>query len=60
MAAKKTQTAGATKVRVLADFALGKIDEVIELDGAELAQAVALGVVDPDPAAVAAAEALAK
>ena len=56
MAAKK-QT-GATKVRVLMEGAFGKADDVVELEGEELAQALASGQVDADPAAVAYAESL--
>ena len=55
--ATKKQT-GATKVRVLVDGAFGKADAVVELDGDELAQALASGQVDADPAAVAYAESL--
>lgn len=55
--ATKKQT-GATKVRVLVDGAFGKPDDVIELEGDELAQALASGQVDADPAAVAYAEGL--
>lgn len=55
--ATKKQT-GATKLRVLVDGAFGKADEVVELDGDELAQALASGQVDADPAAVAYAESL--
>lgn len=55
--ATKKQT-GATKVRVLVAGNYGKPDDVIELEGAALAQAVASGQVDPEPAAVAYAESL--
>jgi len=55
--ATKKQT-GATKVRVLVAGAFGQPDDVIELDGDELAQALASGQVDADPAAVAYAESL--
>lgn len=55
--ATKKQT-GATKVRVLVDGAFGKVDDVPELDGEALAQALASGQVDADPAAVAYAESL--
>ena len=55
--ATKKQT-GATTVRVLMDGAFGKPDDVIELEGDELAQALASGQVDADPAAVAYAESL--
>jgi len=50
--------AAATKVRVLVDGAFGKVDDVPELDGEALAQALASGQVDADPAAVAYAESL--
>ena len=59
MATKKQNTpdkAGATKVRVLVDGAFGKPDEVRELGGEELAQALASGQVDATPEAVAHAE----
>ena len=56
MATKKQ--AHATKVRVLVEGAFGKPDDVIELEGEELAQALASGQVDPHPEAVAYAEAL--
>lgn len=55
--ATKKQT-GATKVRVLVEGAFGKPDEVIELEGEELAQALASGQVDANPEAVAYAESL--
>lgn len=55
--ATKKQT-GATKVRVLMDGAFGKPDDVIELEGEALAQALESGQVDADPAAVAYAESL--
>lgn len=55
--ATKKQT-GATKLRVLVDGAFGKPDDVIELEGDELAQALASGQVDADPEAVAYAESL--
>ena len=55
--ATKKQT-GATKVRVLVAGAFGQPDDVIELEGEELAQALASGQVDADPAAVAYAESL--
>ena len=55
--ATKQQT-GATKVRVLVDGAFGKPDDVIALEGEELAQALASGQVDDNPAAVAYAESL--
>lgn len=56
MATKKQ--AQATKVRVLVAGAFGQPDDVIELDGEALAQAIASGQVDADPAAVAYAESL--
>ena len=56
MATKKQ--AQATKVRVLVAGAFGKPDDVIELEGEALAQALASGQVDADPAAVAYAESL--
>lgn len=56
MATKKQTTA--TKVRVLVEGAFGKPDDVIELDGEALAQALASGQVDADPEAVAYAESL--
>ena len=56
MATKKQ--AHATKVRVLVAGAFGKVDDVPELEGEELAQALASGQVDADPAAVAYAESL--
>ncbi len=55
--ATKKQT-GATKLRVLVEGAFGKPDDVIELEGEELAQAMASGQVDDNPAAVAYAESL--
>jgi hypothetical protein len=55
--ATKKQT-GATKVRVLVEGAFGKPDDVIELEGEELAQAIASGQVDAEPEAVAYAESL--
>jgi len=56
MATKKQ--AQATKVRVLVEGHYGKPDDVIELDGEALAQALASGQVDDNPAAVAYAESL--
>lgn len=56
MAAKK-QT-GATKLRVLVEGAFGKPDDVIELEGEDLAQALASGQVDANPEAVSYAESL--
>ena len=55
--ATKKQTS-ATKLRVLVEGAFGQPDDVVELDGDELAQALASGQVDADPAAVAYAESL--
>ena len=55
--ATKKQT-GATKVRVLEDGAFGKVDDVPELEGEALAQALASGQVDANPEAVAYAESL--
>ena len=49
-----------TKARVLLDCAYGKVDEVIEIEAADLAVAQASGHVDTDPAAVAYAESLAE
>ena len=48
----------ATKLRVLVDGAFGKADDVVELEGEALAQALASGQVDPHPDAVAYAEGL--
>ena len=50
--------AAATKVRVLVEGNYGKPDDVIELEGEALAQALASGQVDAEPAAVAYAESL--
>jgi len=55
--ATKKQT-GTTKLRVLVEGAFGKPDDVIALEGDELAQALASGQVDPTPEAVAYAESL--
>jgi hypothetical protein len=55
--ATKKQT-GATKVRVLVEGAFGKPDDVIELEGEDLARAKASGQVDDTPEAVAYAESL--
>jgi ABC-type nitrate/sulfonate/bicarbonate transport system substrate-binding protein len=55
--ATKKQT-GATKLRVLVEGAFGKPDDVIELEGEALAQALASGQVDANPEAVAYAESL--
>lgn len=58
-AKKKVETTGnATRVRVLCDCIFGKVDDVIELPTEQLAEALAQGVVDGDPAAVAYAESL--
>lgn len=56
MATKKLPTA--TKVRVLVEGAFGQPDDVIELEGEALAQALASGQVDAHPEAVAYAESL--
>lgn len=55
MAKAKTQE-GTVKVRVLVDCAVGKCDEVVEVDAKDL-PALA-GMVDPHPDAVAYAESL--
>ena len=57
MATTKKQPSAA-KARVLVDGAFGKPDDVIELDGEALAQALASGQVDAHPEAVAYAESL--
>jgi len=56
MATKKR--AEKTKARVLLDCAYGKVDEVIEIESADLAVAEASGQVDTHPDAVAYAESL--
>ena len=56
MTTKKQTTA--TKVRVLVAGAFGQPDDVIDLDGEALAQAIASGQVDAHPEAVAYAESL--
>ena len=56
MATKKQSTT--TKARVLVDGAFGKPDDVVELEGEALAQALASGQVDANPEAVAYAESL--
>ena len=56
MATKKL--AEKTKARVLLDCAYGKVDEVIEIEAADLAVAEASGQVDTHPDAVAHAESL--
>ena len=53
-----TEATAATKVRVLVEGNYGKPDDVIELEGEALAQALASGQVDPHPDAVAYAEGL--
>lgn len=60
MATKKPaeKPAEKTKARVLLDCAYGKVDQVIEIEAADLAVAQASGQVDTDPAAVAYAESL--
>lgn len=55
--ATKKQT-GATKVRVLVNGPFGEPDDVRELDGETLEQALASGQVDANPEAVAYAESL--
>lgn len=50
--------AGPVKLRVLVEGAFGMPDDVIELEGEDLAQAMASGQVDDNPAAVAYAESL--
>ena len=55
--ATKKQTC-ATKLRVLVEGAFGKPDDVIELEGEELAQALASGQIDTTPEAIAYAESL--
>ena len=56
MATKKQPQA--TKVRVLVAGAFGQPDDVVELDGEALAQALASGQVDAHPEAVTYAESL--
>lgn len=62
MATKKQAETQAetTKARVLLDCIYGLVDEVIELTPDQVKEAVESGRVDPDPVAVAYAEALAK
>jgi hypothetical protein len=48
-----------TEARVLIDCQHGKVDAVVALTDADLAEAVALGVLDPHPDAVAYAKSLA-
>lgn len=55
-AKKPAAQPGTVKVLVLCDCHYGKAGEVVQLPSAELAQAVALGRVDPHPDAVAHAE----
>lgn len=57
MAKAKSDT-NAAKVRILVDCLFGKCDEVVELSGDQLKQAVEGGFADPDPAAVKYAESL--
>jgi len=54
--ATKKQASGDVKARVLVDCHLGKVDDVVTLEAAEIAQCA--GLVDADPAAVAYAESL--
>lgn len=56
--AKKQAAEGQVKARVLVDCHLGKVDEVVTLEAAEVAQYA--GMVDSDAAAVAYAESLKK
>ena len=57
MATKKQDLTGSSvKARVLVDGSLGKVNDVVLLDAADLPQWA--GVVDADPAAVAYAESL--
>lgn len=56
MATKKP--VGKTKARVLLDCSYGKVDEVIEIEAAELYVAESSGQVDTHPDAVAYAESL--
>jgi hypothetical protein len=56
MATKKQ--AEKTKARVLVDCGYGKVDDVIEIDAADLSVAQASGQVDTHPDAVAYAESL--
>lgn len=58
MATKKTTPTGAVKVRILRDCPFGKADQVVELTGEDLANAISHGMADADPAAVAYAETL--
>ena len=58
-AKKKAETTGGmTRVRVLCDCIFGKCDDVVDLPAEHIAEALALGVVDSDPTAVAYAESL--
>lgn len=54
--AKANTVGGATKARILADCIFGKCDDVVEVPAEQLAEAIALGLVDPDESAVAYAE----
>ena len=56
MATKKT--VGKTKARVLLDCSYGKVDEVIEIEAADVSVAELSGQVDTHPDAVAYAESL--
>lgn len=47
-----------TRVRVLADCQFGRCNEVVALTVDEVRAGLAIGIVDPDPAAVAYAESL--
>lgn len=57
-AAAAAPIAAATKVRVLVNGSFGAPDDVVELGGQDLEQALASGQVDQDPDAVAYAESL--
>lgn len=58
MATKKKTEGGPVKVRLLSDSIYGKADDVVLLADNELAQAVAQGLADAHPDAVAYAEKL--
>jgi len=58
--AKKPAAVKIRKVRVLIDCALGRCNDVVELDAAALKDAEAAGLADPDKAAVAYAMTLAQ
>jgi len=47
-----------TRVRVLADCQFGRCNEVVALTVDEVRAGLSIGIVDPDPAAVAYAESL--